>query len=79
MGRLEEAVADFSRALTLDPGNASSHNARGLARDRSASAAGVSPAAATALREAALADFAAAIALEQDNPVFRHNRAFCYR
>jgi hypothetical protein len=31
------------------------------------------------LREGAIADFTAACGLEPDNPVFRHNRGFCYR
>ena len=77
MGRLEDAIADFTKALELDPTNASSHNSRGLARDRAAGAA--SPQLAQSLREGAIADFSAAISLETDNAVFRHNRGFCYR
>ena len=78
LGRLEEAISDFSRAISLDGDNASSHNSRGLARDR---AAGMKQdaAAAAALREAAILDFSAAVQLEPGNPVFRHNRGFCFR
>jgi tetratricopeptide (TPR) repeat protein len=79
MGRLDAAIADFTTAIGLDPGNASSHNSRGLARDRAAGGAGMAPASASALREAAIADFGAAISLEPGNAVFRHNRGFCYR
>lgn len=67
LGRIDDAIADFTRAIELDPSNASSYNSRGLARDR----AGV--------RDEALEDFTKAVELEADNPVFRHNRGFCFR
>ena len=68
MGRLEEAIADFSHAIELDPKNASSYNSRGLARDRAL------------LRDAALEDFTAAISMDGgSNPLYWHNRGFCYR
>jgi tetratricopeptide (TPR) repeat protein len=66
MGRLEEAIQDFTRAIDLEA-TASSYNSRGLARDRAL------------LRESALEDFTTAISLESDNPLFWHNRGFCYR
>ncbi len=34
MGRIEDAIADYSKAIELDPRNASSFNSRGLALDR---------------------------------------------
>lgn len=62
MGRHDDAIADFSRAIELEPCAASSFNSRALAHDRVGAAA------------AALRDFSQAIALEPHNPVFRHNR-----
>jgi Flp pilus assembly protein TadD len=40
MGRIEDAIADYSKAIELDPRNASSFNSRGLALDRCVCARG---------------------------------------
>ena len=67
MGRLEDAIADYSRAIKLDAKQASTYNSRGLALDRAGR------------RQEALADFTTAMELEANNPVYWHNRGFAYR
>lgn len=67
MGRLVEAVNDFTKAIELDSTNASSYNSRGLARDK------------LGARQEALADFTTAIGLDNNSAVFWHNRGYCLR
>lgn len=66
--RLQEALADFEQALTIEPRNALSHNARGLLLEKMGKP------------DAALADFEAAVQLEGGTNVdFLRNRGLCFR
>lgn len=65
--RLDEAVADFTSAIELDPASASSFNSRALVLDKMEQP------------EGAVRDFTRAIELDPRNPIFRHNRGFCLR
>ena len=66
--RLQEALADFEQALTIEPKNALSHNARGLLLEKMGKP------------DAALADFEAAVQLEGGTNVdFLRNRGLCFR
>lgn len=67
MGRIDDAISDFTRAIELNPQNAAAFNSRGLCYDKKG------------MLNEALMDFTAAIDLESSNPVFWHNRGFCYR
>ena len=62
MGKLEEAIRDFSHAIRLEGSNPSSYNSRGLTLDK------------LEKRDEAIADFTRAIDLEPENPIFFHNR-----
>ncbi len=63
----KSAVADYSRALQIDPKNAYAFYNRGISHDRSGDFA------------SAIADFTKAISLLPTNADFYHNRGFCYR
>ena len=66
--RLQDALADFQQALTIEPKNALSHNARGLLLEKMGKP------------DAALADFEAAVQLEGGTNVdFLRNRGLCFR
>lgn len=66
--RLQDALADFEQALTIEPKNALSHNARGLLLEKMGKP------------DAALADFEAAVQLEGGTNVdFLRNRGLCFR
>lgn len=64
---LQEAIEDFSKALSIDDTNAASYNSRALAYDRLGD------------YDLALRDFNLAIQLEQENSIFYHNRGFTHR
>jgi len=66
--RLQEALADFEQALTIEPKNALSHNARGLLLEK------------MGRPDAALADFERAVQLDgAANVDFLRNRGLCFR
>lgn len=66
--RLQEALADFEQALSLEPKNALSHNARGLLLEKMGKP------------DAALTDFEAAVQLDGGTNVdFLRNRGLCFR
>lgn len=66
--RLQEALADFEQALTLEPKNALSYNARGLLLEK------------MGRPDAALADFQRAVQLDGGaNVDFLRNRGLCFR
>lgn len=66
--RLQDALADFEQALTIEPKNALSHNARGLLLEKMGKP------------DAALADFETAVQLEGGTNVdFLRNRGLCFR
>ena len=65
--RLQEALADFEQALTIEPKNGLSHNARGLLLEK------------MGRPDAALADFERAVQLDGANVDFLRNRGLCFR
>ena len=67
VGDFEKALADYGRALEVDPVNSFAHYNRGITRDRLGDFAG------------AVEDFSAAIALDANNADFHHNRGFSLR
>lgn len=67
LGSHVEAVADYSRAILLEPSNSYAHYNLGITRDRLGGYSG------------AVEDFGAAIALDPLNPDFYHNRGFSLR
>lgn len=66
--RLPDALKDFEQALTIEPRNALSHNARGLLLEKMGQP------------DAALADFEAAVQVDGGaNIDFLRNRGLCCR
>ena len=64
---LEESLAYYNKAISLDPGYSPSLNGRGLVFDK------------LQKYEKALEDFTSAMNLDPQNPVYVHNRACCLR
>ena len=67
VGDFEKALADYGRALQVDPHNSFAHYNRGITRDRLGDFTG------------AVEDFSAAIAIDASNADFYHNRGFSLR
>jgi Flp pilus assembly protein TadD len=65
--RLELALQDFNKVISIDPNYAPSYNGRGLVKDRFQQ------------MDEAIKDFSQAIAIDPQNPVYLHNRGCCYR
>lgn len=66
--RLQDALEDFEQAVSLEPNNALSHNARGLLLEK------------IGRPDAALADFEKAVQLDGGTNVdFLRNRGLCFR
>jgi Flp pilus assembly protein TadD len=67
LGNYVAAVADYTRALDVEPANSFAYYNRGITRDRMGDFMG------------AVEDFTQAIALDPQNADFYHNRGFSLR
>lgn len=67
VGEYEAALADYSAAIAVEPGNCYALYNRGITHDRLGAYA------------AAVKDFSAALALDSTNADFYHNRGFSLR
>lgn len=67
VGKYTEAIADYGKALEIDPKSAFAYYNRGISFDRQGH------------YEMAYEDFVMAIHLNKNNADFYHNKAFCLR